>query len=265
MSLQAASLLRPLVRSQETLGLVHAAARAALRQKAVAAAVVSSQTRKQILFTGLHAVPLIALLAAVVGVLVVRESAERLPAVGQAEFMGRLLVVVVLRELAPMLVAFVVTARTGAAVATEIALLKVRGEIDGLLGTGVDPLAYLVWPRILGVAVSILLLTVVFNLVAFFAGFGYAAYARPTLQMWSLFDTLLRAMRLGDLGLSFVKSSLMGLSIAAICVEHGLGVEEASTAVPVAALRAVVASFVACIFIELALTFVSSAMTGLGL
>ncbi len=247
----------------DTLALLIAAGRRTFLLTGSARRVVRQVTVRQILFTGVEGIPLIALLGAVVGVVVVLQSAQRLPAVGQAEFMGKLLVLLVLRELGPILVAFVVAARSGTAIATELGIMTVRGEIDGLAGVGVDPLSYIVWPRVVGVAVAVVSLTVVFNVVAFVAGFGFAASSQPTLSFLSLFETLFRAMTLQDLGVSLLKSSAMGVAIAGICAQHGLSAREATTNVPVYSLRAVVAAVIACIVIELTLTVLLTDVTTL--
>jgi phospholipid/cholesterol/gamma-HCH transport system permease protein len=250
-------------RAVDTTSLLVASGRRALRLQGAARSAVVHITARQVLFTGVEAIPLIALLGGVVGVLVVLQSASRLPSVGQAEFMGKLLVLFVLRELGPVLVAFVVAARSGTAIATELGLLRVRGEIDGLLGVGVDPLVFVVWPRVVGVATAVVSLTVVFNVVAFVAGFGVAAATRPTLSFLALFETLLQAMTLADLGMSLLKSTLMGVAIAGVCAQHGLDVQGASTEVPVASLRAVVSAVTTCIAIEIVLTLLSTDLRSL--
>lgn len=217
-------------------------------------AVLLRATRRQILFTGFDAIPLVSLLGAVVGVLVIVQSANSLPDIGLAESMGKLLVLLILKELGPVLVAFVVAARSGTAIAAELATMKVRGEIDGLAGVGVDPLAFLVFPRVIGVATAVVSLTVVFNTVAFLAGFGFAASSRATLTLEALFSTLFRAMTLQDVLLMVTKSATMGVAIAGICAARGLSAGTSSTDVPVATLRAVVSALFACIVIEILLT-----------
>lgn len=250
-------------RAVDTTSLLVASGRRALHLQGEARTAVLGVTARQVLFTGVEAIPLIVLLGSVVGVLVVLQSAARLPSVGQAEFMGKLLVLFVLRELGPVLVAFVVAARSGTAIATELGILSVRGEIDGLLGVGVDPLTFIVWPRVVGVATAVVSLTVVFNLVAFVAGFGVAAATHPTLSFVAMFKTLLGAMTLPDIGLSVLKSMMMGVAIAGVCAQHGLDVRGASTEVPVASLRAVVSAFTACIGIEVVLTLLFTDLSSL--
>jgi phospholipid/cholesterol/gamma-HCH transport system permease protein len=236
------------------LALLVASFRRGLSLPATARRAVWQVTARQIVFTGVEAIPLVVLLGGSVGVLVILNSADRLPDFGQAEFMGKLLVLIILRELGPILVTFLVAARSGTAIAAELATMGTRGEIEGLSGAGVDPLAYLVLPRVVGVATAIIALTVVFNLVAFVSGFTVAAMSRPTLSIVALFETLFRAMTMTDLLLSMMKAGFMGIAIAGICARQGLSARRASTEVPIVTLSAVVQAFWVCVVIELVLT-----------
>jgi phospholipid/cholesterol/gamma-HCH transport system permease protein len=237
-----------------TLALLVASVRAVFGLRAPARAVLRRVSARQILFTGIEAVPLVALIAATVGILVIVQSAQSLPDFGQAEFMGRLLVLLIGKELGPILVAFVVASRSGAAIAAELSTMKTRGEIDGLAGAGVDPHAYIVFPRVLGVAVAVASLTVVFILTAFVAGFAFAAASRASLTFVGLVSTLFRAMTLEDIGVAMLKSLAFGTAIAGVCAHHGLSAGHASTDVPRVTLRAVVSALVACVVLEIIVT-----------
>lgn len=209
---------------------------------------------RQFYFTGVEAAPLVTLLAGAVGILVILESADHLPDFGQAEFMGRLLALVILRELAPMLVAFLVAARSGTAIAAELGTMGVRGEIEGMMGVGIDPLSYLVWPRVVGVMVANVSLNLLFNAVAFSAGFGVATLYRPTLSLGALFDTLFRAMSVADVAVGGCKSAAMGIVIASVCAARGLEARGTSTEVPRVTLREVVGAFWGCLAVEMVVT-----------
>jgi phospholipid/cholesterol/gamma-HCH transport system permease protein len=247
----------------QTVALLVAAIRGGVRLGPPAQRVLFGVVTRQVLFTGVEAVPIVALIAAVVGVLVIVQSASSLPDFGQAELMCKLLVFFILKELGPILVAFVVAARSGAAIAAELATMTVRGEIDGLAGAGVDPLAYLVLPRVTGVAVAVASLTVVFNVVAFLAGFGFAAASRTTLTLWGLTNTLFHAMAVGDVLISVVKSLLLGAAIAGNCAKHGLSSGRAPTDIPQVTMRAVVSTLLACVIIEAMVTAVTTDFSSL--
>ncbi|MCC7109531.1 MAG: ABC transporter permease, partial [Deltaproteobacteria bacterium] len=115
-------------------------------------------------------------------------------------------------------------------------------------------LAFLVFPRVVGVAVAVASLTVVFNVVAFLAGFSFAAFSRASLTFAGLFATLFHAMTLGDITVLVLKSLLYGVAIAGICAHYGLSATASSTDVPRVTLRAVVAALVACVVVEVVVT-----------
>ncbi len=232
-----------------TLTMITATARRVFSLKGDAKHVVWAVTRRQILFTGVDAIPLISFLGAAVGILVILQSVSYFPQVGAASFMGDLFVLLVLRELGPILVAFVVIARSGTAIAAELGTMTIRGELMGVMGVGVDPLVYIVWPRMVGAVVAVLGLTVIFITLAFVAGFGIASLMHIS-AFGYLFDTLFQSMRLTDIGMALGKSALMGIAIAGVAARQGLSAEGDSTDVPRRTLAAVVGSFTAVIAIE---------------
>lgn len=127
---------------------------------------------RQVLFTGFEATGFIALIAVIVGALVVVQAQYWLTRLGQSNLIGPILTAVVLRELGPLLTNFVVIARSGTAIATELANMKVHGEVRALDAMGIDPFVYLVVPRVLGVAISTFCLTIIFLAVTFIGGFA---------------------------------------------------------------------------------------------
>lgn len=204
---------------------------------------------RQILFTGLEATGFISLIALIVGVLVVVQAQYWLMRLGQTALIGPILTAVVVREVGPLLSNFVVIARSGTAIATELANMKVHGEVRTLDAMGVDPFLYLVIPRVLGVAASTFCLTIVFLAVTFFGGF---------LCLWAIelgdvdaglfFEHIFRAIGIRDVFSVLAKSLVPGLMTGAICCDEGLGVGPAATEVPIAATRGVIRS-VAALFV----------------
>jgi len=198
---------------------------------------------RQILFTGVDAAGVIGLVALLAGVAVVTQAQLWLGQLGQSEVVGPLLVAVIVRELGPILVNFVVIARSGTAIATELAGMQVRGETGALNALGVDPFVYLVMPRVAGMALSVLALTVTFVTVAVAGGYLFAAalgmvHASPAKFLGNVFG----AVAPRDVAAFVVKGMLPGAVTAAICCIEGLGVSGSVNEVPQAATRAVVRS-----------------------
>ena len=208
---------------------------------------------RQILFTGFDATRFVSLIAFMVGISIVVQTQVWLTAVGQTQLLGPVLVMVVVREVGPLLANFVVIGRSGTAIATEIGNMKVNGEIRALDAMGLDPFIYLVVTRAFGVALSVFCLTVVFVAVSFFSGYVSGLLLGMTAMEPSRFiDTVFGAVRPADALNLFVKTLIPGLLTGVICTTEGMSVGSAVTEVPQAATRGVVRSTTA-LFITSAL------------
>jgi phospholipid/cholesterol/gamma-HCH transport system permease protein len=211
---------------------------------------------RQILFTGYEAVTFVATVAVMVGLSVVLQTQLWLNRLGQSALLGPVLVMVVVREVGPLLANFIVIGRSGTAIATELGNMNVNGEVRVLDAQGLDPFTYLIIPRVLGVAISVFCLTVVFVVVSFISGYlsGLllgAGSGRPGV----FFDSVIGAIRPSDVLNLLAKTWIPGLLTGTICCVEGLSISTAVTEVPQAATRAVVRSITAL--------FVSSALVSL--
>ena len=207
---------------------------------------------RQILFTGLEASGFVSLIAVIVGALVVVQAQYWLMRLGQTALIGPILTAVVLRELGPLLTNFVVIARSGTAISTELANMKVHGEVRTLDAMGIDPFVYLVIPRVLGVAASTFCLTIIFLAVTFLGGFACMwVIELGDIDMGLFFGNIIGAVTVTDVFSLLAKSILPGLLTGAICCDEALSVGSAVTEVPIAATRGVMRSVRALFVISL--------------
>ena len=181
--------------------------------------------------------------AVFVGISVVAQLTFWVGAAGQSQLLGPLLVAVVARELGPVLTNIVVVVRSSSAMAAELAVLKISGEVRALEAQGSDPFLYLVMPRVLSMAVSTFCLTIVFILVAFASGYLFAAWVGKGSHDMLLFaDTVSSAVRPNDVFSILAKSTLPALFASASCCIGGLGVGGSVTEILRAMQRAVTRS-----------------------
>lgn len=207
------------------------------------------QTRRQVLFTGVHALPMVTTVAIVLGCTLMIESLPTVPKVGAESTLGTIWVHVVVREIGPLLAGLIVTGRTGGAVAADLGCMKAGGEVEALRAMAIDPIAMLVVPRILGVTAATVALTI--YLAFFTIGTGIAAAAAaPWITGDVLVYALWNAMDLEDLGVAVLKGLIFGLSISSIACHRGLQVSRAITEVPVAVGTTVVRCIVVIIFVN---------------
>jgi phospholipid/cholesterol/gamma-HCH transport system permease protein len=188
---------------------------------------------RQILTVGVEPVLFVCGVAVLVGMSVVVQLAFWIRTVGQSQMLGPLLVAVVARELGPILTNIIVTVRSSSAMATELSVLKIEGEIRSLQNRGIDPFLYVVMPRVLGVAVSTFCLTVIFILVALASGYLFGAWlGTGSRSFWAFTDTVLSALRPEDMGSILAKSILPALFTSASCCIGGLSVGPSFNDIP---------------------------------
>ncbi len=209
----------------------------------------------QILFTGVEALPVIGILAVGLGAVIIVQGQSLLPQFGQGQLIYVILVTVITRELGPILTAFIITARSGTAVATELGNMVVNHEIEAYMASGINPIAYLAVPRFVGVTLATVLLNLYFNVFGLFGSFVVTQFLRP-IAFAEYFRGLLSAMTPTDVVASLIKAVVMGAIVAGTAIYYGFRVERASTEVPVKAIRAVGTGFVLAVLANAVITVV---------
>src|SRR5687767_7680426 len=178
---------------------------------------------QQLLHFGVKSVPFILVLALLVGISIVVQLDVWTGKLGQSQKLGPLLVAVVARELAPLFASFVLIVRGGSSIATELGLMKASGEVRVLEAQGIEPLPFLVMPRVLAMALSAFCLTVIFIVVAFASGFAFGALIGQTNSNPSVFiNSVFKAVHPFD-GIGFlIKCLVPALLTGVICCTDGL-------------------------------------------
>ena len=156
--------------------------------------------------------------------------------------------VAMLRELGPLMTAIVFAGRTGAAFAAQIGTQKVNEEVNAISTFGLDPIHFLVLPRLIAAAVVVPLLSVFADVVGLFGG----ALVMSTFNVGFLqfYSQLLGAVTASDFMVGIVKAAVFGLVIAAIGCERGLSTGAGATSVGLSATSAVVTSIVMIVVID---------------
>ena len=182
--------------------------------------VVLAALADQIWYTGLGAVGLIVGLGVVIALGAVGFAWAPLASVGAQDLFGRVFRGLVLVEIAPLVVAMVLAARSGTAIATELGGMRVRNEVAALTAHGVDPIVYLVLPRLLGGVLAAASLDVVFSVSAYLgAGFALVLSGSPDLEVLGLLGGLAAP---GPLVQGVAKSAFFGLLVMVVATYAGL-------------------------------------------
>jgi phospholipid/cholesterol/gamma-HCH transport system permease protein len=205
----------------------------------------------QVMFTGVQALSLVSVIGLLIGASIIIQTNMMVPADG--ELIGRVLVAVVLRELAPLITAIVVAGRSGTAIATELGNMKVNSEVLALASLGVDPVRYVVLPRMVGCVVSVVALMIYFSIVSLSAAFALGILSSGA-SLSSFQQGVAGSVLPQDLALFFVKGVGLGTIVGWLSCHFGLEVKSSPTEVPQMASRAVVMSLLGCVVYNTALT-----------
>jgi phospholipid/cholesterol/gamma-HCH transport system permease protein len=207
----------------------------------------------QIVFTCVQAMGISSLLALGIGAAINIIGIPMLEPISQQQLIYPLLIIIITRELGPLLIAFIVIARSATAIATEIATMVINHEIEAYISVGVDPIEHLAVPRFLGVTVSLVLLNIYFSIFGL-AGSYVIAWLFNSLPADYYFGNLLHSLSVQDIFISIIKSIAFGMVISIGAITEGLSVERARTEVPVAGLKAVSNAFAGCIVVAIILS-----------
>ncbi len=196
---------------------------------------------KQIFFTGAQAIAMFTLTGLFVGGAVVLEVATVLTKVGITEAIGKILTTAVVRELGPLLTALMIAARSGTAIAAEISSTIVNEEYDSIVSMGIDPLVFIVFPRIAGVSIASFFLTFYFIAAGIFGGFLLVFLLVGT-PYDVLLENFVSSLSYLDIFIGFIKGLFFGAIAAIIPISRAMKVSNSPTEVPVATMKAVVSS-----------------------
>ena len=199
---------------------------------------------------GVRLLPIVSFLATALGLVVIGQTVSLLNRVGAQDYAGIVMVTVIVRELGPLVTALLVLARVGTAIVIELSTDRATGEVEALEALGIDPVHYLVMPRVLGLAISIFSLTVYMILVALLAGYLFAFLQDVPLRPGEYFDQLASALRWQDFALLALKTLSFGAVIAIVTCYQGLARPVRLDEVAEVTTQAVVESVIACVVLD---------------
>lgn len=194
---------------------------------------------------GVNAMGITALLGFLIGLILAFQSAAAMEAFGAEIFVADLVAISLFRELGPLITALVLASRSGSAFAAELGTMKVNEEIDALVTMGLDPVQFLVLPRLIA-AVCMLPLLTMFNLLFGLIGCGLVMTTWD-IPISTYIERISAAATLGDIFGGLAKTFVFGTLIAGIGCLRGLQTGTGPSAVGDSATRAVVSGIIAIV------------------
>ncbi len=212
--------------------------------------VMRPRVREEIARSGLKLLPMFLFLAAALGLLVIGQAVSWLTRVGAINYLGTIMVVVVVRELGPLATALLVLARRGTSNVVELGTARALGEVEALEALNIDPVHYLVVPRVIGLALSVFCLTVYLILGAAVSGYLWAFLQDVPLLPGDYFRQLVGALNWLDFALLALKTCAFGFIIAIVTCYHGLARPIRLNEVSYATVSAVAQGVIGCVAID---------------
>jgi len=177
--------------------------------------------------TGITAMPIVALIAFLISVIIAYLSAQQLRGFGVDIYVVDLVTIGVLRELGVLLTSIIVAGRSGSAYAAELGSMKLNEEVDALIATGVDPFEVLVVPRVLGLVIALPLLTVVADLIGLTGGAVLCRYLLD-MPLTQYVNRVNEAISPTTFWVGLIKAPVFALLIALAGCYHGMQVRDSA-------------------------------------
>lgn len=176
-----------------------------------------------ILTTGAQALPIIAISAFLIGVVVAYQSIVQLQKFGADIFIVDTIGISLTRELAPLITAIVVAGRSGSAFTAQIGAMKITQEIDAMKTMGFDPFTFLVWPRVIALVIVMPLLIFFADMVGIFGGM-VIANTQSQISFTEFIHRLQSALALKHYLIGIIKGPFFAFLIAMASLYRGFQV-----------------------------------------
>lgn len=197
---------------------------------------------EQMVRIGYESLPIVALISFFVGLIIAMQSAYQLKQFGATIYVANLTAVSIIRELAPLLTAIIITGRNGSAITAEIGTMKVSEEIDALQTMGFNPISFLVVPRTLAMLIMVPCLTVIADFIGIFGGYVLTMATLDDVTSVRYINQTIEALTFKDLSSGLVKSFFFALIIAKVGSYEGFNVEGGADGVGKSTTKSVVTS-----------------------
>ena len=201
---------------------------------------------QQMNLVGVQAVPIMAFVSLLIGMVLALNGAFQLRQFGATIFVANLVGISMTREMGPIITAVIVSGRTGSAIAAEIGAMKITEELDAMRTMALSPIRFVVAPKMLALVLMMPLLTVLANVAGMLGGY-VVGVAGLELSSDAYLSQTVRALHISDVSTGLLKSVVFGLIIGLVGVRRGLAVRGGPEAVGLATTRAVVTSITLCI------------------
>ncbi|HEX3693760.1 MAG TPA: ABC transporter permease [Polyangia bacterium] len=203
----------------------------------------------QMEFVGVGSLPIILLVGFFSGAVASQQAIAALEIFRQERYVGATVGLSLAQELAPVFTALMITARAGSGMATELGSMRITEQIDALSTFAVNPVQYLVSPRLVATFLMMPVMTMVFNVVGLFGAYLYAIYLKQV-DLGQFIEYYTYWTDPKDYIIGATKAAVFGIAVALTACYQGFNVRGGAKEVGLATTRAVVAGSVSVLVLD---------------
>lgn len=211
------------------------------------------QLLRQVEFIGFGSIFVLSLIAGLTGMIMAVQIGATLETYGAKDQLGGLIAVTFCRELGPIWAAVIILARVGSAIAAELGTMAVNEEVDALRAMSINPVRYLVMPRILALVITMPLLAAIADFVGMMGG-AFISKATFNITVASFFDSAKHMLEFSDVFSGLIKAVFFACLIGTIACDQGLNTKDGAEGVGRSTTRTVVLSVIFVLLMDLFLT-----------
>lgn len=179
-----------------------------------------SKVIQQLYYIGARSTTIIMLVSLFTGMVLGLQSYHALVKFGAQGAVGTLVALSLIREMGPVLAAIMITARAGSAITAEIGIQRISEQIDALYTMRIDPLKYLISPKIAASIISFPILTTVFDLIGIIGGY-ISGVVLLGLNAGTYFHSIQANVEMKDISDGLIKSVVFALIVSTVCCYQG--------------------------------------------
>jgi len=202
---------------------------------------------------GYNSVPIISVISFFIGVILAFQAAYQLKKVGALIYVANLVGVSLTRELGPIMTAIIVSGRSGSAYAAEIGSMKAAEEVDALISMGINPVRFIVAPKLIALMIMVPALTIFSDLIGIFGGFVLSVTILE-IHPVNYFQQSVNALLVKDVFTGLMKAWVFGVVITIVGAYQGFKVSGGAEEVGRRTTAAVVSSIFLVIIFDLFFT-----------
>lgn len=210
-------------------------------------------TISEMVKAGYNSVPIVAVISFFVGIILALQAAYQLKRVGALIYVANLVGVSLTRELSPILTAIIVSGRSGSAFAAEIGSMKAAEEVDALVTMGINPIRFLVSPKLIALMVMVPALTMLSDVIGISGGFLLSVSVLD-MHPYNYYQQTINALLVKDVFTGLIKAWAFGIVITIVGAYQGFKVEGGAEEVGRRTTSSVVASIFLVIIFDLFFT-----------